>query len=730
MKTIGLGIAMLIGFSVLHRGKLVGQVSQNDRAGLVTILLGNCRNCPLQHQNSQSYWNVNGDDPADFPGVTVRDGHIIGLELNDLQLKGTLHLDQFDSLRYAYFSGNQLDSLAPGFSGNLETLKLSSNELSSFPSPTNFPKLRNLYLDSNQIASLPSFREAHSLNHFQAIANQLESLPDFKPCSKGKHSLLSFTNNPLKSIGSLVPCQVQMLFVGNTQLTFAQLEPFVDNSLWLFLYRSAFASYPISEDSSYFNLFGDPVVLDASSIGGPRGIYKWVHDGDTIAGRADPKLTITEQDPKGWYSCVVRHPAFFRSVENPLITTPVFAEFDPGISRKDPNRDGRPSIFDIIGVGMRYGEQGLSREYNARYFNQDRQPSRDWVDADGKPRVHIYNGDTINLKHFDSNGDGIIDELDLEYFKAEMQQIDWRIETLHIDQKTLDIPLVAEVDTNNIIKDENGYYWIRYKIRIGDLNQDMEGKRIRGLIFVRPEVETEEKGFNIDTMQADFDDSQFAPDPNNQVKVAKFYKNSQLDLSGFTPSECIKNVVRPLEVAFFRKDTAIPIWSGQRIVDCLVGGTIDDLVPFGKAVPLLFETTNIILFEELGPGNWQRFGGVCTVDPSSARIRNDYQCNSTLVRTEIKRKPGSDSIYFDYELSSPGTVEIVIKDKNEGEVATHRSQGEWGTYKLNTVGLEKGKYTATFRSCDGKECEGEFAIRRRSCERIYYSIIQSQPSCR
>lgn len=652
------------------------------------------------------------------------------LSISSAGLDGDLDLSSFPDLVSVSMHENNLDSLLPVVLPKLETLQVFRNEISHFPPVTCFPKLKRVVLDNNNFESLPSFRETSSLRYISVNSNQLDYLPDLPACSansgNGTGRIDIYCSYcPLNSLGSLQPCQVKTLRCISTELTFTQLEPFADDSLIQFMQVSTVDSIAITEKSAFLHLPGDPVVLDASRLGGTRGTYQWIRSGKQLLGKTQGNIPISEADSTGSYSCLIQHPDF----PNSITTKSVHVQFDPGISQKDPNHDGRSNILDIVGVGTYYGEEGTARDRTSKYFNDDRQPAYDWLDAFDKPRTHVYNGDTLNIKHFDSNGDGRIDEADLEYFKAEMEQIDWSVENLHIDQKTLRIPLVAWPDTNEMTVDDNDYCEIRYQIKIGELDESMEGRKICGLIFVRPEVETAEDGFQIKTMWADFDHSEFVPDTNNQVKVDKFYGDSEINIAGFDTSDCIRNVVRPLEIAIFRKDSAFPIWSGQRVVDCLVGGTIDDLVPFGKVVPLLFETTNIILFEELESGNWQRYTGICTVDPDTVHITNNQRCNSTLTKAEVRRQSGSDQINFNYQLSEEGTIEILIKDKQGNEVETHQASAGSGTYQLNTKGMGRGKYTATFRSCNGAECQGKFAVKGRFCAFFYYLFCHRQPSC-
>ena len=107
----------------------------------------------------------------------------------------------------------------------------------------------------------------------------------------------------------------------------------------------------------------------------------------------------------------------------------------------DANLDGEANHYDILPIGLHYGETGPSRSDTVDLVIEKGYESQNWTS-------NLW-GD-VNNKHGDANGDGIINLLDIEYIKtnfasshylqprakaANQLSIDWDIDDIDIGEK-------------------------------------------------------------------------------------------------------------------------------------------------------------------------------------------------------------------------------------------------------------------------------------------------------
>jgi leucine-rich repeat protein SHOC2 len=121
--------------------------------------------------------------PEDWEGVTMENGRVVDLELEDFGLSGAVpaEIGQLTLLRVLNLNDNQLTSV-PAEIGQLtalEHLDLSDNQLTSLPAEIGqLTSLKRLHLVGNQLTSMPAeIWQLTSLEVLGLNGNQLTTLP-------------------------------------------------------------------------------------------------------------------------------------------------------------------------------------------------------------------------------------------------------------------------------------------------------------------------------------------------------------------------------------------------------------------------------------------------------------------------------------------------------------------------------------------------------------------------
>ncbi|MEI7803350.1 MAG: PKD domain-containing protein, partial [Bacteroidota bacterium] len=92
----------------------------------------------------------------------------------------------------------------------------------------------------------------------------------------------------------------------------------------------------------------------------------------------------------------------------PVITNIVDCNVFPG----DANRNGRVEGEDILAIALYYGDTGIARSGASLNFTP--QACTDWGMTQSTFTGNMYLNDMVNLKNADCNGDGIINDLDVQ----------------------------------------------------------------------------------------------------------------------------------------------------------------------------------------------------------------------------------------------------------------------------------------------------------------------------
>ncbi len=92
----------------------------------------------------------------------------------------------------------------------------------------------------------------------------------------------------------------------------------------------------------------------------------------------------------------------------PVITNIVDCNVFPG----DANRNGRVEGEDILAIALYYGDTGIARSGASLNFTP--QACADWGTTLSTYSGNMYLNDMVNLKNADCNGDGVINDLDVQ----------------------------------------------------------------------------------------------------------------------------------------------------------------------------------------------------------------------------------------------------------------------------------------------------------------------------
>ena len=128
-------------------------------------------------------WWPEAAQPEEWEGVTIENGRVVNLMLEDYSLTGAVpaEIGRLSALRVLILSVNELTSLPAeiGQLTSLEWLSLYGNELTSVPAEIGqLTSLRKLHLFLNQLTSVPAeIGQLTSLRELFLRGNQLTTLP-------------------------------------------------------------------------------------------------------------------------------------------------------------------------------------------------------------------------------------------------------------------------------------------------------------------------------------------------------------------------------------------------------------------------------------------------------------------------------------------------------------------------------------------------------------------------
>ena len=325
---------------------------------------------------------------------------ILNLSYNDLTGSIPPDLGQLSNLEYLSLSNNGLSGSIPPELGNLSNLTelfLYKNQLSgSIPLDLgNLSNLRTLHLHENQLnGSIPP--ELGQLGDLERLNMQSNNLSGNIPPELGNLINLTYLGLSYNDLSGSIPVEIgdlsnlTELWLSNNQLTGnipPQLGNLTDLTL-LLLYNNQLTGNIPSE------------LGDLSNLTNLR-----LYDNQLSGCYHSNLLNLCDQLTNSTNNYISYSNNFDASWEDFCAMTIGICNISlvlPGDCNNDSITDGR----DMLYWALAYGSTGPLRSNATTDWIP--QPSPDWNDS----------VNDVNNKHQDANGDGIVDELDLEVISA------------------------------------------------------------------------------------------------------------------------------------------------------------------------------------------------------------------------------------------------------------------------------------------------------------------------
>lgn len=419
---------------LLNSGKASGKVALADSLTLVNL---------YNQTNGASWMHIDGwliSPVSEWHGITLNDE---GSRVTEIRLDKNHLTDSLPDL---------------GALSELTYLQLSHNNLTCpFPDVSELPKLEYLHLANNSFSGqIPDLEHLQNLKYLTASNNNLSGeLPSF---DKNKellaitfaHNQLSGTIPSLDELGNLLFLDLQYNFLSgsipavdslkniwgillnNNYLSgtipdFSVIE--VDkNGLFISVTDNQFTYEGLAESIIGFQGKEDSVTfyyspqaalkvydlndtllyVDAGDIA-VNNTYRW-YDKDTVLLKEAVGDSTFSFSRRGYYFCEVdNNLADLRLVSKVKNADCLIG--DNCVKPGDTNQDGIVNYMDLLNIGLGYGTVG--RERADQSTDYETKFAQNWVEVFP---------DGVNYKHANTNGDSIIDILDVAVIKQNYQK--------------------------------------------------------------------------------------------------------------------------------------------------------------------------------------------------------------------------------------------------------------------------------------------------------------------
>lgn len=634
-----LSLLLTTGISLESRG----QVLPSDSLEVLSLYQNHCPHCPWRDINSPKYWNLS--QPMNtWYGVGISGNRVDSLELRLNGVIGILPNLNLPELKQLHI-GNIVPSVA-GFDHlqQLETLNLDSRGLNQIPALDSLKNLKKLILKDALVTQLPDLNFSHRLNYlsFQNL-NHIAALPeldscgsltflevkscpnitvtDLSPCGQleslriescGLDSLpsllncpllteLSLTDNQLQSLPNLSHLtQLNHLDLTANQLSFYFLEPFsgIGNFSWL-----PQTNIPVSGTDTLLLLASQPGNAPSHIRGGTGTQVNWYKNGNLVS--------ISDSIPNagtGLYQVFLTH----SQLAGTLVTRPVYLFLDDEpVVCGNTNQDGRIDMQDLAALGLYYGASGSPRDS----FGQNPAPAWPWNQNSGLAMDYALAGDTVNMKHADCNGDGLLNELDISCIDQHyqpMQLNQFLSSSVQDSIKLVAKPLIHQawfIDSHRVR--------IPFRIEIDELPAGMDSILLKGVIFTRPV--TESVHYRVDSIHAEFFSSDFITSAEEPLYLQKYHPNISVQPAPGSPAPCLNHSTSPLDVGVFNKYRTRRMEHANCILNCVV--TIDDILRADNpnnqtisSIPVISQIYQAVVYVQNDQGNLIALASGCTSD--------------------------------------------------------------------------------------------------------------------
>ena len=542
---------------------------------------------------------------------------LVELRCFDNRISSLPTLDSCALLRVFHCGRNQINQLQSLDNlPLLRSLHCQQNNLDSLPSLDQLMYLEDLHCEFNQLTSLPSLRNTIYFTDLHCQHNDLDSLPYLNHCARLFE--IRCDSNNLSWLPRLDSCPLlSILRCEENNLNFSHLEFFVgiDSLVYTPQYNTK-----LDEADSVASLTGVPYVLDASFTSGVNNQYRWFYHpnqypdttSDLILNQTDSTHSTTQS---GWYSCEITNLILS---DLTLLSDPLYLEFDEGVRCGNTNLDTSTNMLDLAMIGLNFGERGPPRD-PPLLNSPNPEAALIWRDANGDRRDYTLLGDTINLKHADCNGDGVIDEADVSciqlHYDAPYNPQSYLANALDTNIRFVAKPEILriqaiETPTDTVIK-------VPYSITLDTLPQGVDSVLVRGVIFTRPVNES--SCYGIDTIWAEFVDSDFISDSTRALWLQKYHPNIPIRIdTSYNDCNLDTNYTHPLEVGVFHKDSAVFLKAEHKVINCIV--VLEE--PYSpsntgscnlNSLPLVLSNINVIIYSESN-GSMVPLAAKCSVD--------------------------------------------------------------------------------------------------------------------
>jgi len=224
-----------------------------------------------------------------------------------------------------------------------------------------------------------------------------------------------------------------------------------ENNIWVNNGDGTFADKPIAFGSygsfsiAVGDISGDAAAdIFTTSVFGPSKIF--------ISGNTDADLDgICDEDD----NCVdIFNPNQLDVDDNDIGDACDQGDLYPG----DTNNDGVANNYDILNIGLAYGETGTPRvNASTEWVGQ---PSADWLDATGDFSLAFTDG--LNFKFADCDGNGIVEEADVAAIEENYGSLQGKDE-IEEDELDGEPPFYVEINDNAV-----GGFPFSYPIILGE----------------------------------------------------------------------------------------------------------------------------------------------------------------------------------------------------------------------------------------------------------------------
>lgn len=651
---------------------------------------------------------------------------------NDSMEIDTLDFSNFPLLTSIYCYNTAIQAIAPMDSNPAIThIQLINCGLQQLPSLSNCKKLKVLQIPGNPLHHLQDLDSFPNLLNLDISDCQLTTAPRIPPCPQ--LLTLEVDGNQFTETGwNLRNCNLARYWGYGTNFTFEDAEHLVQNNPNVQLSIGGGDPIVSSPRDSVLELDGGSDTLGTANAGGINGVYEWFINDENhpIVGATGPTLTLSDSmafHKRAEIFCRITH----QTIAGTKYTERKAVYFDEGVRCDDMNGDGAINILDIIGIGYAYGRTGFARP-NAVMDPGRLQPSYAWRDS------IPYNGQQRDLKNFDADGNGVLDDNDDDCLLPIMQPLKWTTYHQNLDTShAFKLNAWCNPAKGDLEKLNDTTCVLTYHIDFAGLPYGLQSMDVKGCIFVR--TEAQDNCSDISGMWAEFGDSKFQSDTNRVFMVDKFYPTDSLSTTQFPAYDlaCTDVVHNPLEVAVWSKDSATTVTPGMRLVDCKVIMTVGDYrQACGKmdSLPIMFDTYNVVLFAEDKNNDWQPILGQCTKDttyipPWPKDAMTTTNCPE-LHSATVDILYGENVVFLGYVARDTTDITMDVVSRKTGQSVWRKTvHARSGYERLDISGFPKGAYDVTFSTCGQVTCTGDFARKGIIGKLLYYLFRHQDSRC-